>query len=91
MNSCEFRVGDRIRIKDLEKAKHVFGFVGSMIPLCGERATIINIESNKYHKDYRGVLLGNWSCSDKNTGWIFTTSMIEHTENIIPRILDEEE
>lgn len=90
----KFRVGDRVRIRSWGDMENEFGlcygfihcqngFTPSMAELCGECATIYDINDGV-------VKLIDWSCPDKRTNWCFSTAMLEHYESeIIPRILDE--
>lgn len=100
MNSCKFRIGDRVRVKSIEQLKstyrsigdtlidcNVYGFALEMSYLCGRTATIEKI--TPYRNGY-DIKLANWS-NNKLTHYYFCEEMLELVERIIPRILDEEE
>lgn len=80
----QFKVGDRVRIKqyedmakdyDLDKEGNILvgldTFVTRMKHLCGRKATISKIWNSN------NVKLVDWSDTTGNLEWIFTTGMLE--------------
>ena len=84
MNNCKkFNVGDLVKIRQWDDMEKEFGldtdddidcseyFVKNMKPLCGKYVEIVRLD-----KDGR-VGLKFFNCDDLNTGWAYSTDMIE--------------
>lgn len=80
----EFKVGDRVQIREWEDMEKEFGkvfneintrylFTSEMTHLCGRTATISKINGEK-------IQLKDWSDSSGDLSWSFSTDMIKYVE-----------